>query len=116
MDPITLTSGTRPPHGRSLLGALAYHGLPSIEAAEKQGMLELAMRGGPFDADERAAVERVLDLGHQLPDRGQRAVVVVARRGHAAPRRLAAVRVQRGDLDSAAAAVILGRFLAGEGK
>lgn len=50
------TAGTRPPAGRGLLGALAYHGLPAVDAAEKDGMRALAMRGGPYTAGERAAL------------------------------------------------------------
>lgn len=51
-----LTSGTYPPNGRGLLGALAYFGLPSIDAAEKKSMQELAQRGGPYTAEERTAL------------------------------------------------------------
>jgi hypothetical protein len=51
-----LTSGASPPNGRGLLGALAYHGLQACDAAEKESMRALAMRGGPYDAGERDAL------------------------------------------------------------
>ncbi len=50
------TSGLPVPCGNGLLGALAYHGLPAIEAAEKETMRALAMRGGHYTAAERAAL------------------------------------------------------------
>ena len=53
-----LTSGTRPPFGRSLLGALSFFGLPAIDAAEKEEFRELAMRGGTYRDVEK---ERLLD-------------------------------------------------------
>lgn len=40
----------------NLLGALAYFGLPSIAAAEKKEMQELALRGGEYTNDEKAAL------------------------------------------------------------
>ncbi len=49
-------AGLGVPSGHGLLGALAYFGLPAIEAAEKESMRELAMRGGPYTADERRAL------------------------------------------------------------
>jgi DNA polymerase-1 len=45
-----------PPCGDSLLGALVYHGLPAMDGAEKTAMRDLAIRGGPFTADERQAL------------------------------------------------------------
>ena len=48
-----ITSGIRPPHGRSLLGALSYYGLPAIDAVEKSEMRDLAIRGGPFTLPEK---------------------------------------------------------------
>jgi hypothetical protein len=51
-----LTSGLPAPCGRGLLGALAYHGLPAIDAAEKDAMRLLAQRGGPYSTAERAAL------------------------------------------------------------
>ncbi|MGB7243631.1 MAG: DNA polymerase, partial [Sulfitobacter sp.] len=41
-----------------LLGCLAFHGLDSMAASEKQEMRELAIRGGPFTSDE---MESLLD-------------------------------------------------------
>jgi len=49
-----LTNGITAPNGRKLLGALASFGLPSILAAEKSEMQELAMRGGRYSAVEMA--------------------------------------------------------------
>ena len=51
-----LTNGLPVPAGRGLLGALAYHGLDSIGADEKQDLRALAMRGGPYTTDERLAL------------------------------------------------------------
>jgi hypothetical protein len=51
-----LTNGKTTPCGRGLLGALAYFGLDSIEAAEKESMRQLAMRGGPYTEREREAL------------------------------------------------------------
>lgn len=51
-----LSSGTRPPYGRGLLGALAYFGLPALDAAEKTGMRDLAASGGPYTAAQRTAL------------------------------------------------------------
>jgi DNA polymerase-1 len=49
-------NGFKPPSGDSLLGALVCHGLPAMDGIEKQSMRELAIRGGPFTADERQAL------------------------------------------------------------
>ena len=65
------TNGLTTPSGAGLLGALVAHGLPAMSGAEKESMRSLAIRGGPFTADERralveycgedvAAVERLL--------------------------------------------------------
>lgn len=43
--------------GYSLLDALTYFGLPSIGYAEKEEMRALAIRGGPYTAEERAALD-----------------------------------------------------------
>ena len=51
-----LTNGTETPCGDSLLGALTYFGLDAIQAAEKDEMRQLAIRGGPFTNAERAAL------------------------------------------------------------
>jgi len=51
-----LTNGLPTPCGAGLLGAMSYYGLGGIQALEKEGMRELAMRGGPFTADEQAAL------------------------------------------------------------
>ena len=44
------------PCGHGLLGALRLFGLDGIEAAEKDSMRQLAMRGGSYTADERRAL------------------------------------------------------------
>jgi len=49
-----LTNGQQTLCGNSLLGALTYFGLGGMQAAEKDGMRQLAIRGGPFTAQERA--------------------------------------------------------------
>ena len=51
-----LTNGLPVPCGNSLLGALTYFGLDALAAVEKQTMRDVAIRGGPFTADERAAL------------------------------------------------------------
>ena len=48
-----LTNDLPVPCGNGLLGALAYFGLPALDAAEKRSMRELAIRGGPFTAAEQ---------------------------------------------------------------
>jgi hypothetical protein len=50
------TSGIEVPCGRGLVGALVYHGIDSMDAAEKESMRSLAIRGGPFTDDERMAL------------------------------------------------------------
>jgi hypothetical protein len=51
-----LTNGLSTPSGAGLLGALVYHGLPAMDAAEKKSMRDLAIRGGPFTTDEQKAL------------------------------------------------------------
>jgi hypothetical protein len=48
------TNGKPLPSGHGLLGALVYHGLTAVPYTEKQAMRDLAIRGGPFTADEMA--------------------------------------------------------------
>ena len=67
-----LTNGLPTPSGSGLLGALVYHGLPAMEGAEKEEMRGLAIRGGPYEASERAALldycaEDVAALARLLP-------------------------------------------------
>jgi hypothetical protein len=47
------TAGLSLPGGKGLIGALTYHGLDAITAAEKKGMQQLALRGGPYAPQER---------------------------------------------------------------
>src|SRR5262245_29892233 len=47
------TNGLPVPCGNGLLGALAFYGLDAIEAAEKESMRQLAMRGGGYTEEER---------------------------------------------------------------
>jgi len=49
----TLTNGLPKPCGNGLLGALAWFGLSSVEATEKEAMRQLALRGGPWTPEER---------------------------------------------------------------
>ena len=51
-----LANGLETPCGYGLLGALAWFGLDGIDAAEKDTMRDLALRGGPWTADERTAL------------------------------------------------------------
>ncbi len=50
------TSGLTTPCGCGLLGALAYHGFDSIDAAEKDAMRQLVLRGGAYSASESRAI------------------------------------------------------------
>ena len=51
-----LANGLETPCGYGLLGALAWFGLDGIEAAEKDAMRDLAIRGGPWTTNERTAL------------------------------------------------------------
>jgi DNA polymerase-1 len=67
-----LTNKLETPSGCGLLGALVYHGLPAMAGAEKEEMRNLAIRGGPFSAEEKAALlnyceEDVAALAKLLP-------------------------------------------------
>lgn len=67
-----LTNGTPPTCGAGLLGALTYFGLDAMGAVEKEGMRELALRGGPWTAEERHVLleyceRNVMALNHLLP-------------------------------------------------
>jgi DNA polymerase family A len=67
-----LTSGLHLEHGRTLLGALAFYGLPGIASSTKEDMHRLAIRGGPFTEAERRELQAycvtdVLALEHLLP-------------------------------------------------
>jgi DNA polymerase-1 len=46
------TNGRPTPAGVGLLGALTYFGLSAVAAAEKEVMRQLAVRGGPYTAEE----------------------------------------------------------------
>ncbi|MBF0495034.1 MAG: DNA polymerase I [Deltaproteobacteria bacterium] len=48
-----LTNGRVLPYGFSLLGAALHFGLPETEAATKEDMRGLAIRGGPFSEEEK---------------------------------------------------------------
>jgi DNA polymerase I len=48
-----VSNGLNPACGNGLLGALAWHGLRSIDAIEKDSMRELAIRGGPWTENEQ---------------------------------------------------------------
>jgi hypothetical protein len=66
------TNGLPVPCGNGLLGALASHGLSSIDTAEKESMRDLAIRGGPWMDEEKQALldycETDVDaLGRLLP-------------------------------------------------
>jgi hypothetical protein len=66
------TNGKRIPAGNGLLGALAYYGLDSLAAEEKDEMRNLVLRGGPWDPAEQRAIldyceSDVLALAKLLP-------------------------------------------------
>jgi len=50
------TNGLTLPLGNSLLGALSYFGVDSMEALEKEQMRDLAIRGGPWTAEEKISL------------------------------------------------------------
>ncbi|MFV8817147.1 DNA polymerase [Haliea sp. E17] len=67
-----LTNGYTLLQGSGLLGALAYHGLPSMECVEKEAMRDLILGGGPWTTNEKAKIldyceSDVLALGRLLP-------------------------------------------------
>jgi hypothetical protein len=47
------TSGVSLTCGKGLLGAMVYFGLDALDAIEKKEMRKLAMRGGPYSAEEQ---------------------------------------------------------------
>lgn len=49
----THTNGMTLPHGKSLLGAMQFFNLDTIESQHKDAMRDIALRGGPFSAQER---------------------------------------------------------------
>lgn len=51
-----LMNGLKPPNGFRLLGALVAFGLEGIAVDEKQNMQDLALRGGSYTDEERAAL------------------------------------------------------------
>ena len=51
-----LTNGLPTPCGNGLLGAMAYYGLPCMEAFEKDGMRDLILRGGPWTPAEKESI------------------------------------------------------------
>lgn len=51
-----LSNGLTTPCGNSLLGAMAWFGLQSIEAQEKDSMRDLVIRGGPWTPEERCSI------------------------------------------------------------
>jgi hypothetical protein len=60
LDPFTEfrchTNGVRPAGGSGLLGALSYYGIDSMDAAEKDTMRDLILRGGPWSNEDRKAI------------------------------------------------------------
>jgi len=50
------TNGLPVPRGKGLLGAMALHGLDSMDAEEKAGMRDLVLSGGPWSHAERQAI------------------------------------------------------------
>jgi DNA polymerase family A len=67
------TNGIKLEAGSGLIGALIYFGLDSIGATEKEEMVLLALRGGPWSASERSALfdyceSDVLSLARLLPE------------------------------------------------
>jgi hypothetical protein len=51
-----VVNGRIVPQGKGLLGALAYYGIPSIDAVYKEKIRKLIMRGWPFTLEEKAEI------------------------------------------------------------
>ena len=51
-----MTNGLTTPCGAGLVGALTYFGLGSIDAADKESMRQLALRGGNYSESEKLAL------------------------------------------------------------
>jgi len=51
-----LTNGLNLPAGRGLLGAMSYFRLDSLSVLEKDEMRQLALRGGPWTAEEKESL------------------------------------------------------------
>lgn len=51
-----LTNGINLVHGSGLLGALLHHGLPTIDAEQKDVMRDLILTGGPWDPPQALAI------------------------------------------------------------
>jgi len=51
-----MTNGKTLPCGKGLIGALVWFGLSSIDAAEKDSMRDLVLRGGPWSYEEKEAI------------------------------------------------------------
>ncbi|HCQ66205.1 MAG TPA: hypothetical protein DIU07_14110 [Rhodobacteraceae bacterium] len=51
-----MTNGTRLPHRNSLLGAARRYGIDTMGSDKKETMRELILSGGPWAADQRAAI------------------------------------------------------------
>src|SRR4029077_15487645 len=49
-------NGLSLPNGAGLLGALTYFGIDGIDMTEKQDLRALILSGGPWSADDRAAI------------------------------------------------------------
>jgi hypothetical protein len=52
----TASNGIYLEHGKSLVGALAFYRLDAVDAGEKKAWQALAVRGGPWTAEERAGL------------------------------------------------------------
>jgi DNA polymerase I len=51
-----VVNGRAVPQGKGLLGALAYYGIPSVDAVYKEKIRKLIMRGWPFTPEEQAEI------------------------------------------------------------
>jgi hypothetical protein len=55
-----VVNGRIVPQGKGLLGALAYYGIPSVDAIYKEKIRKLIMRGWPFTPGEKAEILKYL--------------------------------------------------------
>lgn len=51
------TNGQPTPYGAGLLGALTFYGFPTMESAQKDEMRLLVLSGGPWEAEDKKAIQ-----------------------------------------------------------
>ena len=51
------TNGQPTPYGAGLVGALTFYGFPTMESAQKDEMRLLVLSGGPWEAEDKKAIQ-----------------------------------------------------------